>query len=53
MVEGMVPLLVRSNEKAVVLEMFREAQASLLAFPAHLITSVKHCEKSIAAELTV
>ena len=46
------PLLVRSDENAVVFVMFMEMQAGLLALLAQLTTFAKHCAKSTAAELT-
>lgn len=48
------PVLVKSMERAVVLEMFTvKLQAELLAFWAQLITFVKHCDKLAAPELLV
>ena len=47
-----VPLLVRSNERAVAFEIFNAAQAWPFVLLAQPITSAKHCEKSTAVELT-
>ena len=52
-VEGVVPRLVRRNEKASMLEVFNETQVMLLALLAQSTISVKHCVRLVAPELTV